>query len=184
MVGQQGRVIMSTEVAPPLAETLKKKPNKRFASVKGGVDAAQVDAFLVAIASSIEALEAKSHELEVIPPPPAEDAAEGSSKAIERIGEVVEREIEKMLAEARGEAATMVSQAGEEADGLRKAAEGDAARSLEEARMHLTQVDADARRIPSDAAERRQQMIEETQKMQERLLRIATELDLVVKGGS
>jgi DivIVA domain-containing protein len=183
MVVQQGRVIMSTEVAPPLVETLKKKPNRRFASVKGGFDAEQVDAFLVAIASSIEALETKSHELEVTAPPPAGDAAEGITKGIERIGEVVEREIKRMLAEARAEAATIVSEAGDAADGIRKDAEGDAARSVEEASMHLTQVEADARRIPSDAAERRRQMIEETQKMQERLLRIATELDLVVKGG-
>ena len=173
---------MSTEVATPLAETLKKKPNRRFSSVKGGFDAAQVDAFLVAIASSIEALQAQAKEAEVAPPPPAEVAAEGSSRAIERVGEVVAREIEKMLAEARGEAAAIVAQAGEEAEGIRKDAEGHAARSLEEASRYLTQVDADARRIPSDAAERRQQMIEETQKMQERLLRIATELDLVVKG--
>ena len=91
--------------------------------------------------------------------------------------------IEKMLAEARAEAAAIVAQAGEEADGIRRDAVGNAARSLEEARRYITQVDADARRIPSDAAERRQQMLEETQKMQERLLRIATELDLLVKGG-
>ena len=45
-------------------------------------------------------------------------------------------------------------------------------------------MEAEARRIPSDVAQRRRQMIEETQAMQERLLRIATELDLVVKQGT
>ena len=183
-VQQGGVVIMSTEVARPLAETLKKKPNRRFASVKGGFDAAQVDAFLVAIASSIETLHAELHEVQLTPsPPPATVAGWGSSTRIERIGEGVEREIERMLEESRAEAARIVSEAGDEADGIKKRAEGDAERSLGEARLHIRQVTDEASKILAVAAERRRQSLEETQEMQGRLLRIATELDLVVKGG-
>ncbi|MGZ5301802.1 MAG: DivIVA domain-containing protein [Actinomycetota bacterium] len=171
---------MGAEFDPPLVEMVKRKRKRRFASAQGGFDPAQVDAFLVAIASGIEALEAKLHEFRVTPPSPAEDADEGSAKRLARLGEVAERAIEQMLVEAKAEAATIVSEARSEADLITRDAQGVATRPVDEARAFLTQVEEDARRISSNAAERRRQMVEEIRKMQERLLRIAKDLDLVV----
>jgi DivIVA domain-containing protein len=153
---------------------------QRFSSVRRGYDSEQVDAFLVAIASRMEALEAELEELRATPPPSTEDAAEGSTKRVERFGEVAGREVERLLVEIKAEAATIVAEARTEADRITKDAQGVATRSVDEARAHLTQVEADARRIPSDIAERRRQVIEETQKMQERLVRIAKDLDLLL----
>ena len=157
--------------------------NERFASVRRGYYPAQVDAFLVAIASRIRALEAELHDLRVTPSHPAEDAPEDPAKRITMLGEVAEREVQEMIEEARAEAATIVSEAGIEADRITRDAERAATRAVDEASMHLTKVEEEARRIPSDVAERRRQMIEETQAMQERLVRIAKELDLMVKDG-
>ena len=173
-----------SEHDPPPDESVEEERNERFASVRRGYYPAQVDAFLVAIASRIRALEAELHELRVAPSSPAKDAPEGSAKRISMLGEVAEREVQEMIEEARAEAATIVSEAGIEADRITTDAQRAATRAVDEASEHLSQVEEEARRIPSDAAERRRQMVEETKVMQERLLRIAKELDLVVKDGA
>ena len=154
---------------------------RRFATVKRGYDRAQVDAFLVSIASSMEALEAGLHESRATPPSLPMQPPQGSVGRIEKLGEIAEREIEMMLEEARAEAATIVSEAGIEADRITTDAQRAATRAIDEATEHLSRMEEEARKIPSDVAERRRRMIEETRAMQERLLRIATELDLVVK---
>jgi len=114
---------MGTEVDPPLVEVIEKRPGQRFASVRRGVNPAQVDAFLVKIASRIDALETELHQepAEVSPegedvarvpaPAPAEDTSDGYTERIARLGDVGEREVKRMLAEAKAEAATIVSEA-------------------------------------------------------------------------
>jgi vacuolar-type H+-ATPase subunit H len=186
---------MGTEIDPPLVEVLKKKPGQRFASVRRGVDAAQVDAFLVKIASRIDALEAELQGVPVTPEVQPEgtgltvpyfpvEAEEGSgerySERIARLGMVGVREVEKMLAEAKAEAATIVSEAKGEADRITNDAQSEATRSVDDARAYLSQVEEDARKIPSDAAERRRRMIEEMRTMQESLQSIAKDLDMAV----
>ena len=113
---------MGPEVDPPLVEVIEKRPGQRFASVRRGVNPAQVDAFLVKIASRIDALETELHQEPaevspegedlIVPHSPAEDAAEGYTERIARLGMVVGvREVKRMLAEAKAEAATIVSEA-------------------------------------------------------------------------
>jgi DivIVA domain-containing protein len=154
--------------------------DQRFSSVRRGYDPEQVDAFLVAIASNIEALEAELQRLRVTPPSSAEVAPEGPMKRSARLIEVGEREIERMLGEAKTEAATTVSEARSEADRVTNDARDTARRSVDEARAFLSQVEGDAAKMLSDVAERRRQMMGELQKMQEHLVSVARDLDLVL----
>jgi cell division septum initiation protein DivIVA len=167
---------MGVEIDPQLVENLKEK---RFATVKHGCDPEQVDAFLVTIASSIESLAASLKEAEAAPSGPAEPA-DARSRRLERIGEVTEREVEKMLAEAKAEAAKIRSDAETEANRITREARNEAKVAVDEVQAFLDQVDEQTRTIPAAAEERRRQMIEETRTMQERLLGIAKALDGVL----
>jgi len=185
---------MGAELDPPLAESVKKERSPRFATVRRGYDRAEVDDFLIAIASRIEALETElQHErvtaevspqgtdlAQALPPSPAGDAPERYTERIARLGAVAECEVERMRAETKAEAATILAEGRSEADRIRSDAEGGAKRSIEEARAFLTQVEVDAGRMLSGVAERRRQNLEELQKMQEHLLSVARDLDLVL----
>ncbi len=183
---------MGTELHPPI-ERDKKKRKRRFPSVKGGFDPAQVDDFLAAIASSIEALQTelqKGRAAEEVPsdadpreaaPLPAEgDGSDGLSERIARVATVSEREVDRMLAEAKAEAATIVSEAASEADRIRSDAREEADRSFEEARTYLTRMEEDASEMLSHVAEERQQTVEELRETQERLRRVAQDLDALL----
>lgn len=191
---------MGAELDPALLESVKKKESPRFASVRRGFDPAQVNEFLSAIASRVEALEKELHELQVtgdVPPEGADteevspsspagdasdegDASDGSTTRIARLAEVGVREVERMLAEAKAEAVTIVSDAKRDADRLAREAKGEAKRSVDEAQAFLNKVEEDAGRMVSDLAGRRRQMLEEFRTMQERLVSVAKELDELV----
>jgi hypothetical protein len=186
---------MGAEVKPPLAEILKRKQGRRFDRVRhDGKDPAQVDAFLVAIASGIEGLEAELDRLRatpevssegtdlIVPPPAPEEESEGSAERIGRIGAVMEREIEQMLADARAQAATTESEAREEADRIRNDAKDAARLSIDEARSFLTQAERDAEEMQSGVAERRRQLMEDFQKMKEVLERVTQALRTLLDG--
>ena len=167
---------MGVEIDPQLVENLKEK---RFPTVKHGCDPEQVDAFLVTIASSIESLAALLEGGQGRPVGSG-GASDARSRRLERIGEVTEREVEKMLAEAKAEAATIRSEAETEANRITNEARNEARVAVDEVQAFLDQVDEDTRRIPAAAEERRRQMIEETRTMQERLLGLAKALDGVL----
>ncbi len=97
------------------------------------------------------------------------------------MGEVTEREVGKMLAEAKAEAVAIRSEAETEANRIKNEARDEARVAVDEVQAFLDQVDEDTRRIPAAAEERRRQMIEETRTMQERLLSIAKALDSVLE---
>lgn len=188
---------MCAELDPPLVESGKKKQSRRFASVRRGYDPTQVDEYLTAIASRVEALEKKLREHRVtaevspeaadpapVPSPSAEeDGSERYTARIARLGEVGVREVEAMLAEAKAEAATILSEGRGEADRIMRDAQEAAKRSVEEARSFLNQVEGDARVAVSGVADRRRQMIEELRIMQERLMNVAQELGRVINPG-
>ena len=161
---------MGVEIDPQLVENLKEK---RFPTVKHGCDPEQVDAFLVTVASSIESLSALLEEAKAAP----SGSADARSRRLERMGEVTEREVGKMLAESKAEAVAIRSKAETEANRIKNEARNEARVAVDEVQAFLDQVDEDARRIPAAAEERRRQMIEETRTMQERLLGIAKALD-------
>jgi DivIVA domain-containing protein len=185
---------MGAEPDPALVESVKKEPGQRFASVRRGYDRAEVDDFLVALASKIEALEtALQHERVIadvrpqgVDPAnapsssPAGQPLDRHAERISRLGVVVEREVEKMRAETKAEAATILAEGRSEADRIRSDAEGGAKRSIEEARAFLIQVEEEAGRMLSGVAERRRQINAELQKMQEHLLGVARDLDLML----
>lgn len=187
-------MIMNAEFDLSLVEINNKKQGRRFDSVRRGYDTAQVDAFLVRIASRIEALEEELHQFRVaaevpthgadlgqdLAASPAGDASDAYTKGITRLVAAGVREVEKMLAEAKAEAAGIVSEAGIEADRITRDAKSVATRSVDEARASLNQVEEDARRALSDVAERRRQMIEELRNMQEHLVSVAQDLDLML----
>jgi cell division septum initiation protein DivIVA len=192
------RLVMGSELDPSLIQSvMKKKRGQRFAFVRHGVDTKQVDDFLSTIVSRIEALESElrdvratvgdqpqAADLERAPsPPPAalEGAPDHAAGSIARLGAVGEREIGRMLEEARAEAATIVAEARSEADRIMADAQAAARRSVEEARVSMGQVQADAGMMLSDVAEQRRSMTEELLRMQQQLLSVANELDLVLK---
>ena len=164
---------MGVEIDPQLVEDLKEK---RFPTAKRGCDPKQVDAFMVAIASSIESLAAQLEEAKAAPSGPAD----ARSRRLERVGEVTEREVGKMLAESKAEAVAIRSKAETEANRIKNEARSEARVAIDEVQAFLDQVDEDTRRIPAAAEERRRQMIEETRTMQELLLGIAKALDGVI----
>ena len=189
---------MGPEFDPSLVKSvMKKKRGERFAFVRRGVDTKQVDDFLSTIVSRIEALESELHEvratvgdppqaadLEQAPsPPPArvEGAPDHAAGSIARLGAVGEREIGRMLEEAKEEAATIVAEARSDADRIIADAQAGARRTVEEARVSIGQVQADAGMMLSDVAEQRRSLTEELLRMQQHLLSVANELDLVLK---
>ena len=167
---------MGAELDLPLVEINNKREGRRFSSVRRGYDTDQVDAFLIRMASRIEALE-KERDLAASP---AGEASEGYTKGIARLVAAGVREVEKMLAEAKAEAATIVSEAGIEADRITKDAKSVATRSVDEARASLNRVEEQARTTLADVAERRATMIEELRTMQKHLLGVAQDLGLVL----
>jgi cell division septum initiation protein DivIVA len=182
---------MGAELEPPLVEILEKDQGRRFRRVRHGSDREQVDAFLVAIASSIEALETEldrsrarpqipsGGEDLVAPPPPAKEPSEGSTERIEKLAAAVERDIERMLEDAKTQAATTVSEAREEADRITSDARDAARQSIDEARSFLMHTERDAEEMQSGAAERRRQMMQELLKMRELLVSVAQALEVV-----
>ena len=188
---------MGLEFDPSLVKSvMKKKRGQRFAFVRHGVDTKQVDDFLSTIVSRIEALESELHEVRatVADPPQAADLEQAPSPApavegapdpaagsIARLGAVGEREIGRMLEEAKEEAATIVAEARSDADRIIADAQAGARRAVEEARVSIGQVQADAGMMLSDVAEQRRSLTEELLRMQQHLLSVANELDLVLK---
>ena len=191
---------MGIELEPSLVESVKKKKRgRRFASVRHGLDTNGVDDFLVSIASRIEALESELREaratvedpsqtadpadLEQAPPPPApvEEVPDHAIGRIARLGVVGEREISRMLGEAKAEAATIVAEARSEADRIRADAQAEARRSVDEARMYIGQMQADAGMLLSNVAEQRRAVTAELLRMQQHLANVANDLDLVLK---
>jgi vacuolar-type H+-ATPase subunit H len=171
---------MGVELDPPPLEGVEKQRDRRFKVVRRGFDPMAVDEFLMTVASRIEALEAALQQAQVLPPSPAVDVSDREPKRVARLGAVGEREVERMLAEAKEEAATIVAEARSEAERIKSDAEIAAKPTVEEAGAFLTKVGEDAGRTLSNVAERRRQMIEELQKMQDRLLRVSQDLDLVL----
>jgi cell division septum initiation protein DivIVA len=189
---------MGPELDPSLVTSvMKKKRGQRFAFVRHGVDTTQVDDFLSAIVSRIEALQSELHEVRATvgdqppgadleqapspPPAPVEGVPDHAAGSIARLGEVGEREIGRMLEEAREEAATIVAEARSDADRIIADAQAGARRAVEEARVSIGQVQADAGMMLSDVAEQRRSLTEELLRMQQHLLSVANELDLVLK---
>ena len=187
---------MGIELEPSLVESVKKKKRgRRFASVRHGLDTNGVDDFLVAIASRIEALESELREAratvgitipaggseEAPPPAPVEEVPDHAIGRIARLGVVGEREISRMLGEAKAEAATIVAEARSEADRIRADAQAEARRSVDEARMYIGQMQADAGTLLSNVAEQRRAVTAELLRMQQHLANVANDLDLVLK---
>ncbi len=188
---------MGLEFDPSLVKSvMKKKRGERFAFVRRGVDTKQVDDFLSTIVSRIEALESELHEVRATvgdppqaadleqapsPAPPVEDAPDPAAGSIARLRAVGEREIGRMLEEAKEEAATIVAEARSDADRIIADAQAGARRAVEEARVSIGQVQADAGMMLSDVAEQRRSLTEELLRMQQHLLSVANELDLVLK---
>ena len=182
---------------PSLVESvMKKKRGQRFAFIRHGVDTTQVDDFLSAIVSRIEALESELHEVQATgedppqaadleqapsPAPAVEEAPDHAGGSVARLLAVGEREIGRMLEEARAEAATIVAEARSDADRIRDDAQAGARRTVEEARVSIGMVQADAGMMLSDVAERRRSLTEELLRMQQHLLSVANELDLILK---
>jgi cell division septum initiation protein DivIVA len=187
---------MGLELDPSLVEGVKKKKRgRRFASVRHGFDTDGVDDFLVRIASRIEALETELREarataedpsrtadLEQAPPPaPVEEVPDHAIGRIARLGVVGEREISRMLGEAKAEAARIVAEARSEADRIRADAQAEARRSVDEARVFIGQMQADAGMMLSNVAEQRRAVTGELLRMQRHLENVANDLDQVLK---
>jgi cell division septum initiation protein DivIVA len=187
---------MGIELDPSLVESVKKKKRgRRFASVRHGLDTNGVDDFLVTIASRIEALESALREarttvedpsqtadLEQVPPPvEVEEVPDHAIGRIARLGVVGEREIGRMLGEAKAEAALIVVDARTEADRIRADAQAEARRSVDEARVFIGQMQADAGMMLSNVAEQRRSVSAELLRMQQHIVNVANDLDLVLK---
>jgi len=179
---------MGAELHPPLTENDTKR-SRRFASVRRGYDPSEVDEFLTSIASKIEALEkAIQRKRAAAERGHAEPASSplggpenGYTDRMTRLGMVGVREVERMLEEAKAEAASIVEEARSEADRIKREAEGWSRESVAEARTFLTQVEQDAGEVLSGTQERRREMIEELRATQERLVSVAQELSNVLK---
>ena len=175
---------MAAEPEPQLAEIVKKRHGTWFETARRGYAPSQVDVFLTSIVAAIDAREQELRDLrspvdDVGQDEPLDEATD-SSKRIARLVHVGEHEVDQMREEANAEAARIRSDAQREAERITRDAREEATRVVDEVQAFLDQVDADTRKIPADAEERRRQMIEETRAMQERLLSVAKALDGVL----
>jgi len=166
---------------------------QEFGTIRRGYDPDEVSDYLYALAERIAALEgelrdaqsaAESAAREVAPEPVAEaavpvDPYEAFAKRFAGLLGTADKEAERLVVDAQAESARILDEARADALRIRSDAHARAEESRTEADRTLAEARVEAERALTGLASRRQELADQLQTMQSRLLSAAKDLDMV-----
>ncbi len=180
---------MATDIDLPFLPSAAQIRRREFASVRRGYDPDQVRDYLGQVAEQVKGLEqqlqeARLHEgsMEGSPPgpPPSEDPYERLSKRLTTLLATADQEAEDILSEARADAARMINEARTEADRIRVDAQSHAEEARQEGNELLERAKVEADRVVVGLSARRENLVQQLQDMQSRLIGVAKELEVAI----
>ena len=180
---------MATDIDLPFLPSAAQIRRREFASVRRGYDPDQVRDYLAQVAEQVDNLEGQLREARLeeggtgappAGPPPSEDPYERLSKRMTTLLATADQEAEGILAEARADAARMVNEARTEADRIRVDAQAHAEEVRQESNELLEKAKEESDRVLLGLSSRRQDMVQQLQDMQDRLLGVAKELEVAI----
>lgn len=166
---------------------------KDFGSIRRGYDPDEVSDYLYALAERVETLEAELREARgaaeaaarsapaeaVAEAAPAVDPYEAFAKRFAGLLGTADQEAERVVTDAQEESARILEEARADADRIRTDAQSRAEESRADAERLLTEARSQAERALTGLASRRQELADQLQTMQSRLLSAAKDLDVV-----
>ena len=172
----------------PSAEAIRRK---EFGTVRRGYDVDQVRDYLYAVAEQLESLERELNDAKMAaqnaPSTPAAPVAVPESDPYEAFAKkfagllgTADKEADRLVTEAKDESGRIVEEARADAERIRTEAESRAAEAKAEAERLLEQARAEAERALTGLAGRRQELFDQLQAMQARLLSAAQDLDVLL----
>jgi DivIVA domain-containing protein len=182
----------TSDLDMPLLPSAEQIRRREFATVRRGYDPQQVRTYLASIAKQVGTLERELSQLRLevgsaaargdqatdpvtTPrPAPAEDPYDALSKRFAALIEMADQEAERILENARSEAAQAVDEATSEADRIRV----DAQAHAEEARQEGTD---ESDRVLSGLAERRRGLVTQLEEMRSKLITVAEDLTVPIE---
>ena len=180
---------MTTDIDLPFLPSAAQIRRREFASVRRGYDPDQVRDYLAQVAEQVDNLEGQLREARLEEggaagppqgPPPSEDPYERLSKRMTTLLATADQEAEGILAEARADAARMVNEARTEADRIRVDAQAHAEEVRQESNELLEKAKEESDRVLAGLSSRRENMVQQLQDMQDRLLGVAKELQVAI----
>jgi DivIVA domain-containing protein len=178
----------------PLNPTPEQIRRKEFGSIRRGYDPDEVNDYLYALAERIETLEGDLRETRaavenaartapaepVAEATPALDPYEAFAKRFAGLLGTADQEAERLVADAQAESVRILEEARVDADRIREDAQSRADDSSAEADRMLARARTEAERALTGLASRRQELADQLQTMQARLLSAAKDLDMVI----
>ena len=180
---------MATDIDLPILSSSAQIRRREFASVRRGYDPDQVRDFLGQVAEQLEGLEQQIQEgrlqtagTQASPPgpPPSEDPYERLAKRLTTLLATADQEAEGILSEARADAARMIGEARTEADRIRVDAQAHAEEARQEGNELLERAKQEADRVVVGLSARRENLVQQLQDMQSRLIGVAKELEVAI----
>lgn len=178
----------------PLTPTPEQIRRKDFGSIRRGYDPDEVNDYLYALAERIETLEGDLREAQaaaessahgtpveaVAEAAPPADPYEAFAKRFAGLLGTADAEAERLVTEAQAESTRILDEARIDADRIREEAQSRADKSSAEADLLLARARTEAERALTGLASRRQELAEQLQTMQARLISAANDLDMVI----
>jgi DivIVA domain-containing protein len=180
---------MATDIELPILPSAAQIRRREFASVRRGYDPDQVRDYLGQVAEQLKGLEqalqearlqAGSMEGSPAGPPPSEDPYERLAKRLTTLLATADQEAEGILSEARADAARMINEARTEADRIRVDAQAHAEEARHAGNELLERAKQEADRVVVGLSERRENLVQQLQDMQSRLIGVAKELEVAI----
>jgi DivIVA domain-containing protein len=182
------------ELDLPLNPTPEQIRRKTFGSIRRGYDPDEVSDYLYAVAERIETLEGDVREARaaaerataeapvepLADPAPVVDPYEAFAKRFAGLLGTADHEAERLVTDAQAESTRIVEEARADADRIRIDAQSRAEESRADADRLLVEARTQAERALTGLASRRQELADQLQTMQSRLLSAAKDLDMVL----
>jgi DivIVA domain-containing protein len=179
------------ELDLPLQPSAEQIRRREFATIRRGYDPDQVRDYLLAVADQLEALERDQRDVRIeqetarvpmTPTPAAQaDPYETFAKKFAGLLATADKEAERLVEEAGSESSRIVDEARTDADRIRLDAQARAEEARAEGTRLLEEARAEADRALTGLAGRRQQLVDQLQTMQSRLLSAAQDLEIVIE---
>ena len=179
---------MAADIDLPILPSAAQIRRREFASVRRGYDPDQVRDYLTQVAEQLQGLEQQLQEARLQTgvtepppgPPPSEDPYERLAKRLTTLLATADQEAEGILGEARADAARMINEARTEADRIRVDAQAHAEEARQEGNELLERAKQEADRVVVGLSARRENLVQQLQDMQTRLLGVAKELEVAI----
>jgi DivIVA domain-containing protein len=179
---------VATDIDLPILPSAAQIRRREFASVRRGYDPDQVRDYLGQVAEQLKGLEQQLQEARLQAgvagsppgPLPSEDPYERLAKRLTTLLATADHEAEGILGEARADAGRMVNEARTEADRIRVDAQAHAEEARQQGNELLERAKQEADRVVVGLSTRRENLVQQLQDMQSRLIGVAKELEVAI----